>query len=211
MCYSAGWRWVRVVLRSELVSALLGTAFAVMAVSVCWLLSARTRTQRDHSTALAAAQVQPVNCPVAPVPSPVLHSKTSPVGSMRLAHFCVDGRTNRRICPAPEELRAQLRRLHICTRPAHPIRSTTAAHAHCPGQSDAQEALAAAHQTASDAGGTASLSSLSQQGSLMMQRTSSEMLSQPSSGTRSLEGSGPGRCAILLPDAAMPACRSASP
>jgi hypothetical protein len=69
----------------------------------------------------------------------------------------------------------------------------SAVHAHCPGQSDAQEALAAAHQTSSDGGGTASLPSLSQQGSRSLQRLSSEMLSQPSSGNRSLEGSGPNR------------------
>ena len=59
---AAAWRWGRVVLRSEVVSAVLGTAFAIMAVSVCWLLSARTRTQRDHSTALAAAHVRPAGC-----------------------------------------------------------------------------------------------------------------------------------------------------
>ena len=64
--------------------------------------------------------------------------------------------------------------------------------AYCQGQSDAQVALAAAHQTASEAD-TASVSSLLQHGSAKLQRTSSELLSQPSSGTRSLESSGPNR------------------
>lgn len=51
------WRVTRMLLRSEILSAMLGTSFAVAAVSVCWLLAARQRSERDHSTALAAAQV----------------------------------------------------------------------------------------------------------------------------------------------------------
>jgi hypothetical protein len=213
MFCAAGWRWVRVVLRSELVSAVLGTAFAVMAVSVCWLLSARTRTQRVHSTALAAAQVQPVcYCPVYAVPSPVLAWQDESSGQHAPGSCLPRWPHQPSHLPCPkEELRAHLHCLHIRTRPAHSFRSFNAAYAHCPGQSDAPEALAAAHQTASEPGGTASLSSLSQQGSLRLQRLSSEMLSQPSSGTRSLEGSGPGRCAILHLLAALPPCQDLCP
>lgn len=55
--FAATWRGVRMLLRSEIVSAVLGTAFAIAVVSVCWLLAARQRTERDHSTALTAAKV----------------------------------------------------------------------------------------------------------------------------------------------------------
>lgn len=38
-------------------TAALGTALAITAVAVCWLLAAQQRTQRDHNTALTAAKV----------------------------------------------------------------------------------------------------------------------------------------------------------
>lgn len=189
VCRAAGWRWVRVVLRSEVVSAVLGTAFAVMAVSVCWLLSARTRTQRDHSTALAAAHVRPARC--WPAPACAVSRSRSTRGPRLYTHLvpvCLHGYIKRCVCMAC------LPNIHICARLPHFM---SALSAHCPGQSDAQVALAVAQQqTASEAGGTASTSSLSPRSSMKLPRTSSEMLSPPGSAACSLEGSGPNRCPL---------------